>query len=323
MTRRAAPPDPAELAHLKAEHKHLRALLSALPDICFVLDAEGRYLQVVGGADPTLFNNGKDLEGRTLHEALPDEVADRFLALVQRTLESEEIQTLEYPRHVPGDGAPGITERGPGGGPPLQWFEARVAPLPGYEHSLPCVLWMAVNITQRKRMEDELRRLATTDTLTGVSNRRYLLEQADNEIRRARRYGHHLTVLVLDVDNFKRVNDTYGHSVGDQVLRLIARACADNLRESDIFGRTGGEEFVAVLPETDPERARPLADRLRRAVADLDLPAALTGHPVTVSIGGAGLEEGDNVDTLIGRADRGLYAAKRNGRNRYRFQGPG
>ncbi len=279
-------------------------------------------MQVVGGADRTMYTNGKALEGQTLHEALPEGLASRFLGLINQTLETGEPQTLEYPLRNADVQGPVKRERRSDQDHRLQWFEGRIVPLPEYDHPIPCVLWVAVNITHRKQMEDELRRLATTDTLTGVSNRRHLLEQAENEIRRARRYGHPLTVLLLDVDHFKRVNDTFGHRAGDKVLQRIAQVCADRLRDSDVFGRTGGEEFVAMLPETDAAGAEPLANRLRQAVADLELPEPMENFGVSISVGGAQLQQGDNVDSLIGRADQALYAAKRQGRNRYRFKGP-
>jgi diguanylate cyclase (GGDEF)-like protein len=165
--------------------------------------------------------------------------------------------------------------------------------------------------------EAALRGLATTDALTGVLNRRGFVARGRAEWGRCRRYGRPLTVLALDIDHFKAVNDTHGHDVGDAVLVHVSALCAGGMRTSDLFGRLGGEEFCAVLPETSLEAARALAERLRTGVERVPCPIAGMMIPVTISIGVAVGEESDvTLEALMKRADQALYAAKRNGRNR-------
>jgi len=174
------------------------------------------------------------------------------------------------------------------------------------------------DVTERKLLEEEVARQARTDYLTGVFNRRHFMALGRAEIERARRYRSGLSILMLDVDFFKRINDRYGHHVGDAVLRTLADGCRDALRSLDVFGRLGGEEFAILLPETEREAAAEVAERLRLRLADAQVPAE-GGRVVrfTVSIGVASMSSpDDSIDALLNTADRALYAAKRAGRNR-------
>lgn len=299
---------------LETEHRQLRTLLRALPDISFVLDDAGRYVQVIGGSNDAMYTDGKGLEGLTLHEALPADMADHFLGLVRETLRTGELQTVEYLLRVADVQALPEAERTSESGQQEQWFEGRILPLPGFDHERPVALWVAVNITPRKNLEAELMRQARTDPLTGLANRQHLLELADQEIARARRHPQPLTLLMMDVDHFKSVNDTLGHGTGDRVLRGVAALCRSQLRETDHFGRVGGEEFVAVLPNTGLEGGITLGHRLVEAAATQS-PAWTDSVPVTLSIGAATLTDGEDLDSLMGRADQALYAAKASGRN--------
>lgn len=183
------------------------------------------------------------------------------------------------------------------------------------------VIGMVMDISERKAMERELRRVATTDALTGASSRRHFLCQAAMELDRFRRHGRPASVLMLDIDYFKRVNDTYGHAVGDQALRSFAQACAHTLRESDILGRLGGEEFAILLPETSLPGAVELAERLRQVVAEVRLQVGDIRFGFTTSIGATELHPADtSVEMAMQRADMALYEAKRAGRNRVGFR---
>ncbi|MCW2244615.1 diguanylate cyclase (GGDEF)-like protein [Azospirillum fermentarium] len=162
-----------------------------------------------------------------------------------------------------------------------------------------------------------LERLATTDALTGVWNRRHIMDLAVAEVARARRYGRPLSVLLLDLDHFKRVNDTYGHAAGDRTLRAVVARARGALRTTDCLGRCGGEEFLILLPETAPEEARMVAERVRTAIAAG--PMDFDGHSfaLSASIGVAAWQEGESsVEQALRRADAALYDAKNAGRNR-------
>jgi two-component system cell cycle response regulator len=163
-------------------------------------------------------------------------------------------------------------------------------------------------------LKKRLERAAVTDGLTDLYNHRYSYERIEEETNKARRYDRPLSVLMLDVDNFKRVNDTRGHRAGDEVLKGVARAIREALRAVDIVGRYGGEEFVVVLPETPIEAARLAAEKIRKAVGALRL---LEGTlSVTLSGGVAELRPEEGGGSLVARADELLYAAKRAGKNR-------
>lgn len=165
--------------------------------------------------------------------------------------------------------------------------------------------------------EDELHRLSITDPLTGVPNRRHFLELAQHEVARTQRYGVPLSIAILDVDAFKAINDRYGHLAGDQVLRELATLCQSHVRESDLFARFGGEEFIVLFTEAGKEEAWSSAERLRQLVAARTF--HVEGAPLRVTVstgvatyGGAGL----TLDELLRQADSAMYAAKRLGGNR-------
>ncbi len=172
--------------------------------------------------------------------------------------------------------------------------------------------------TERKQLELELTRQAHLDYLTGLYNRRHFMEQGEKELSRAIRYNTPLSVLMLDIDFFKNVNDTHGHQVGDIVLQELAKICRSTLRQVDIAGRLGGEEFAILLPEAEAKEALEVAERLRETVAKMDV-VIPTGLPIhfTVSIGVTTLDKKNiNLDILINQADKALYQAKETGRNR-------
>lgn len=172
-------------------------------------------------------------------------------------------------------------------------------------------------IKERIRIQEELRRLATTDGLTKASNRRHFLELSEKEFQRAKRYQHPMSVIMIDADHFKNINDTFGHDTGDTVLRELTKTVLNELRNSDLFGRIGGEEFAATLPETDEASAIQVGERLRETIAALALKAGSESFQFTVSIGIAMLGEDDlEFSTILKRADSALYKAKETGRNK-------
>lgn len=196
-------------------------------------------------------------------------------------------------------------------------FTAELAAISMSYAGEPAVLVSMNDISQRKALENELFHQANTDSLTGLSNRRYFLVQAEQEIRRARRFARELSVIMMDLDRFKWINDNLGHAAGDSVLETIVRASLESLRESDIMGRLGGEEFAILLPETGLDAAMEVAGRLLEHIAET--PVATTKGVVhcTTSLGVAHLVEADgSIDDLLHRADEALYRAKNSGRNR-------
>ena len=174
------------------------------------------------------------------------------------------------------------------------------------------------DVTERKQIELRLQQQAHFDFLTGACNRGYFIERAETELARSIRYNKPLSVLMLDIDFFKTVNDSHGHKVGDAVLKNLVAICQQSLREIDIVGRIGGEEFAMLLPETDKEKAVDVAERLREAVSTNIIPLEEGLHlNVTVSIGISSLESmDDNLAVILSHADKALYQAKHTGRNK-------
>ncbi len=168
-----------------------------------------------------------------------------------------------------------------------------------------------------ERLNAEVARLATVDELTQVYNRRGFFEIGQREVERAIRFGTPLTALMLDIDHFKRFNDTYGHAAGDRVLREVAARCAAQLRTVDVFGRYGGEEFVALLPALGADDARNVAERVRLKVGGEPIQLQDASVQVTTSVGVAVLQCGTvDLAALLEQADQALYRAKESGRNR-------
>jgi diguanylate cyclase len=173
-------------------------------------------------------------------------------------------------------------------------------------------------IHQLQENLETVRNESLTDPLTGLANRKYFDQMFERAVSEARAKRQELSLLLTDIDYFKAFNDTYGHLTGDQVLRLVAQAVKQNVKNHDIAARYGGEEFAVILPRTPLSQALTVADHIRRAVASKELIKRSTGENlgrVTVSVGVAVLHEDELVQSLIERADACLYAAKRNGRN--------
>lgn len=171
----------------------------------------------------------------------------------------------------------------------------------------------------RRRLAESLeqvRQLASHDELTGVLNRRALISALERERSRAERSAAPFGIAMIDLDHFKGINDSYGHAVGDEVLKAFAAAVRDTMRVTDVFGRYGGEEFLLILVGTGPAAALEAVERIREAVAARDWRALTPGRPVTISAGIANFSKGDSVEQLLHRADAGLYQAKAAGRNR-------
>lgn len=420
---------------LQSTTARLHGLMAALPDIGFILDAEGRYLDVFGGRDRTRYSSSEGLVGQRMHEVLPAPMADRFLREVRRTISEDRPRHLEYSLQASQvEGARG----GPAG---TQWFEGRLVPLRKEVAGAPAVLWVAYNVTDRKRLEEELllsaqvfdnaqegiivtdaqnrivrvnpaftrisgyreeevigrdpklwasglqsrefyqemwrqvieqghwsgelwnrhkdgslypqslsisairdehglivhhlaimnditerkeienqiRHLALYDALTDLANRTLLGTRLGQAVAAARREGKHPAVLFLDLDDFKPVNDAFGHEAGDRALVEVARRLQSCVRQIDTVARMGGDEFVVLLSgPVDEAGARRVAEKILTALAEpIDLPPQQWQIGVSIGIG-LYPQHGDSVDALLRAADDAMYLAKAAGKNTYR-----
>ncbi|OJF90770.1 hypothetical protein AX761_23105 [Rhizobium sp. 58] len=224
--------------------------------------------------------------------------ADDFAAGVRAVLDrSSLLFQMEYPCHSP---------------TASRWFLGRVTRLDLPEGG---AVISHENITSRRMLEIELEKLAATDPLTGLPNRRYFLERAHIEFDKVRRFHTPTSLVMIDVDNFKAVNDTHGHAVGDEVLKSISRGCREGLRQTDILARFGGEEFVILLCDTAAADAVFLAEILRKSVEDSPIQTEGGLVSVTASFGVTQIFSDDaTLETALSRSDKALYTAKRAGK---------
>lgn len=288
---------------LKLSESRANALLEAVPDFILRLNRQGDLLDY-RAAQSDLYAQAVDtIIGKKNRDLMSPEFADFTKEKISQTLNSGEMQTFEYQLSIP--------ERGPVD------YEARMVKSGADE-----VMVIVRDVTERKEMERNLRRQAITDPLTKIFNRRHFFEMAQQELERSQRYNRRLSIIMFDIDHFKKVNDTYGHGAGDKALCLLTTECQNKLRENDIFARYGGEEFIILLPETDLEQARQLAERMHKGCAetslDVGVACAQPGATVnlTASFGVASLgNENIPLDELLFRADKALYEAKEAGRN--------
>ncbi|HNO32640.1 MAG TPA: diguanylate cyclase, partial [Anaerolineales bacterium] len=203
-------------------------------------------------------------------------------------------------------------------GKSVTYLNAQTTPIFDHKERLIGRLIVFHDITRMKSIQNELHLLANRDSLTGVVNRRHFMELAKRELSRAKRYRRSLALILMDLDNFKKVNDTYGHQAGDQALLTLKKVCTKGTRTVDIFARLGGEEFVLMLPEIDQDLAASIAERLREALEKTVIRSGSHRFKVTVSMGvtECGLQKDDTLDAMLSRADKALYRAKESGRNR-------
>ena len=184
------------------------------------------------------------------------------------------------------------------------------------------ILWSFIDITKEVYYRNELKRLASIDPLTSLYNRRYFGELAKTVMTLAKRSNLAFSIIMIDIDKFKNINDTYGHKVGDEVIVALAKTLKKNVRKSDIVSRWGGEEFVILLPQTDLEGAINIAEKLRKNVQNLSI--EITDYETIAFTASFGVATADllsdlDVETVINKADKALYLAKEHGRNRVEF----
>lgn len=196
------------------------------------------------------------------------------------------------------------------------WLDMNIIPLKDKNGEVTHFAAIERDVTEQKNYEQELERLSRTDPLTGLLNRRAFNHLSETEFSRFKRSGDIYSVLMIDIDNFKKVNDIYGHAVGDLVIKSTAHLCEINRRLYDVLARLGGEEFCIVLPQTNKNTAYELAEKIRKTVSQMHLSQNERDVPITISIG---ISESQIVDEshcdVINRADNKMYQAKRNGRN--------
>lgn len=291
--------------------QQIASILTALPDPVFILTRSGRYAATFGGSDLRYYHDASSLVGKSIQEVLSEEKALWFIQEIQNALESRILHVIEYGLSFADIKI--LNRTGPQ--QPL-WFEGRIQALDFQVQGEDAVLWVASNITARYELESKLRQLSETDALSGLCNRRKLMDALANNYETFMRYGTQTSVLIFDIDEFKSINDQYGHLQGDQAILATADVCRAELRSTDTAARFGGDEFVVLMPHTSWEQAAPIAERLRTHVAQALRAMDILGVRATIS---GGLSEfsltDDRCESVLRRADEALYQAKHLGRN--------
>ena len=296
----------AEVTRLREREQLFSSLLGSVNAVLWAFDWQEQRVIYVSPAYEQIFGHSAALllagydEWR--NSIYPDDMeyaAESFA----KVLETGAVEAREY-RIIRADGQ-------------LRWLSDKCfVSRRNADKEVQIVVGIAEDITEKKQLEGELQRLATVDVLTQSSNRRYFFECAQREFEHAHKFGGPLAFLLLDVDDFKLINDRYGHQMGDQVLQRLAYCAAAVLRRNDLFGRVGGEEFAAVFPSCESELAMLIAERLQREVQRLSFTHEGKTFGVTVSQGLANLRGDDaSLDSLFARADAAMYKAKRQGKN--------
>ncbi|UCP08470.1 sensor domain-containing diguanylate cyclase [Pseudomonas sp. MM213] len=296
-----------EVARLSEREQLFSSLLVSVNAVLWAFNWETRQVLYVSPAYERIFGRPAGLllaDANQWRDSIyPDdlEYAERSLAEV---LVKGAVEDREY-RIITADGQ-------------VRWLSDKCFINRQAEPGQPLIIvGIAEDITDKKQMESELHRLATTDVLTQSSNRRHFFDCAHLEFEQARKKGTPLAFLLLDIDDFKLINDTYGHPEGDNVLQRIAECGQAALRRGDVFGRIGGEEFAAVFPGCAPDMAMQVAERLQREIQRLSFSHDDQTFGITVSQGLTSLTAEDlNLDSLFARADAAMYEAKRQGKNR-------
>ena len=296
-----------EVARLSEREQLFSALLVSVNAVLWAFDWESRRVLYVSPAYERIFGRSAGLllsdYNQWRDSIYPDDLdyAERSLAEV---LVKGAVEDREY-RIIAADGQ-------------VRWLSDKCFINRQAEPGQPVIIvGIAEDITDKKQIETELQRLATTDVLTQSSNRRHFFECAHREFEQARYQGTPLAFLLLDIDDFKVINDTYGHQEGDNALQRIAESGRATLRRGDVFGRVGGEEFAAVFPGCAPDMAMQVAERLQREIQRLSFSHGDQTFGITVSQGLTSLTaEDESVDSLFARADAAMYKAKHQGKNR-------
>jgi diguanylate cyclase (GGDEF)-like protein/PAS domain S-box-containing protein len=296
---------------LREQEAMIRAMSEAAHDAMVMIDSEDTVLFWNSAAVRLLGYTSEEILGRKMHDliALAEDAAkaQKGLEHFARTGTGPVMDTVMEFTAVKKSGETFPVERS------VSAFQA------GDQ-------WYAVgslrDITRRKEDEAKLTEMANIDGLTGLNNRRNFLDVSGLQFKQARRYGKPFSVVMFDVDHFKRVNDTYGHDIGDEVLKALSRTVEATCRDADVPGRLGGEEFAVALPETGLAEALLAAERIRAALAACRVDTPRGGIAFTVSLGVAAAGEWhEDLEALLKDADTALYKAKQGGRNRVEAAG--
>ena len=289
---------------LGSNEARMKGLVNTLPDLIWLKSADGIYLNCNSKFENLFGHKESEIIGKTDYDFVSNDEAeffrknDKAAEALGKPRMNEELLTFSYDGHK-------------------EWTETIKAPMYEKNGKFIGILGIGRDITERKKIQDQIKFQATHDGLTGLLNRVEAEKSFARELDRSIRYSHSLSLFMVDIDFFKSINDTYGHSLGDKVLQEFSYNLEENMRTSDINSRFGGEEFVVILPETIPSQAIALAERLRKSIQNMVISEDGIKVNITASIGVASYpENGNDFSEILQKADTAMYKAKDQGRNR-------
>lgn len=292
--------------------RQYEAICNCLPDPAFILTETGRYVAILGGRDKRYYHDGSSLVGKNIADVVVPVKAAWFIEQIRETLAARQMGVVEYELSV--HDVLGVPTDGPA--EPI-WFEGRLSALPERYGGELAVLWVASNITDRKRLERQLQEQALTDELTGLRNRRCFMQEMTAAFAAFERYQQPACVIAFDLDRFKLLNDSLGHPGGDAALRAVAQQIQQVCRPSDVFCRLGGDEFAMVCLHCDAVAALTIAERIRTIGRQALEASRAPSLSASLSIGVASITSEDaTVESVLYRVDRALYESKTGGGDR-------
>ncbi|WP_246143496.1 sensor domain-containing diguanylate cyclase [Colwellia echini] len=281
----------------------LDTMLNNIDSHIYVKDSERTFLYVNTRTADLFGNSAANIIGKKDIDILPKNIADHFYTSDKKVFETKTKQVIEETvKDEKGNNCHYISTKVP--------FNQ-----PG---KLPAIIGFSTEVTELFELKEKFKQLANIDSLTNLYNRRYFTLHIEKEYLRAKRYSHPMTLISIDIDHFKSINDKYGHPGGDQILIAVANKLKASLRQTDILARIGGEEFSIILPNTSIASAIQFAERIRVEQSELRITGEWDSEAsISVSIGVSSLLTGDkSFDELLSRTDKALYQAKKSGRNR-------
>ncbi|MFT6900132.1 MAG: diguanylate cyclase (GGDEF)-like protein/PAS domain S-box-containing protein [Colwellia sp.] len=304
------------IADLQQSNEKFKAFTKVMPDLILILSEEGEYTDIYGSSDELLYKSLSKLIHKNVNDALPPKDSQPIMAVIDKTLATNDVQIFEYELDV---------KKG------SVIFEGRTAPIENYQASNPSkrhIVWMARDITIRKNAEKEVERLAFFDSLTNLPNRRMLNERLTMCVERIKRTHKTGALLFLDLDNFKKINDSLGHSAGDELLVELSYRLSSVIRASDTLARVGGDEFIILLEYVgdDNEQANIEAEIVAQKLQSVfkkKFEVEGLAFQMSCSIGICLVDRRNSVtDNILKFADTAMYRSKMKGGNRYSFYNP-
>ena len=286
--------------------KYLESIVSAMPDLMFLVDEEGTYIDVFSsGKEELLYKPKEEIIGKHVTDFFNDALSEKFITVINKAISSQILQRIEYELDISSK---------------QEYFEARVMPTHIKENGKQTVMVIVRDMTDIQHNKTKMHYLATHDALTTLPNRTLIFEHLNHAIAAAKRSATRGSLLFIDIDGFKDINDNYSHKTGDTLLKEFAQRLTQITRESDIVGRLSGDEFLLILENTEEmDDILNIIEKLKTALLE---PFMINENhiEITVSIGIACYpSDGDNADQLIHAADQAMYNVKKNGKNSYTF----